>query len=227
MRDTSSARLGSSSCSRKASENQCSEGVSAPGKRGGHEGLTPALAAVCSLQHRASPSQATISQALGGHAYAGGRMLTVLRSPDFVALVDRVFPNGCGYTQRCQLPRRATRRHTARVPSLPAASGRPAPDTGASTVGTPLFRRPHLARKFRPFGMVDNQWLSRQRPVSAAVLRSRALVPIREANGRAMSVDEHGHDRFGEMVNTGDVFERGSIPRQAKVAVGGDRDLQL
>jgi hypothetical protein len=35
------------------------------------------------------------------------------------------------------------------------------------------------------------------------VLRSHAPVPVWEANGRAISVYEHGHDRLGEMVNTG------------------------
>ena len=35
------------------------------------------------------------------------------------------------------------------------------------------------------------------------VLRSHAPVSVWEANGRAISVYEHGHDRLGEMVNTG------------------------
>ena len=38
--------------------------------------------------------------ALGAHVHASGRMLNLLRFPGVVALLDKVFPNGCGYPQR-------------------------------------------------------------------------------------------------------------------------------
>ena len=37
---------------------------------------------------------------VGDPAHAGGRMLNLVRFPGFVALLDKVFPNGCGYPPR-------------------------------------------------------------------------------------------------------------------------------
>jgi hypothetical protein len=37
---------------------------------------------------------------VGAPAHAGGRMLNLLRFLRFVALLDKVFPNRCGYPHR-------------------------------------------------------------------------------------------------------------------------------
>jgi hypothetical protein len=58
------------------------------------------VAVLCSLPHRDGPSSSTGLKTRGDLAHAGGRMLNLLRFLGFVALLDKVFPNGCGYPPR-------------------------------------------------------------------------------------------------------------------------------
>jgi hypothetical protein len=58
------------------------------------------VAVLCSLPHRDGPSSSTGLKTRGDLAHAGGRMLNLVRFLGFVALLDKVFPNGCGYPPR-------------------------------------------------------------------------------------------------------------------------------